>query len=112
PSTTTRWPSASLPDLPSKTLTLMNTTGPAGGAGRAAEARFGQSAAAPTAAATERNARRENFCTTSALSRRKAGLWQIQPTACVSSSSAEEQINKVIPSKISHCEAVEGGSVE
>ncbi len=97
PSTTTRWPSINRPDLPSNILTFVNTTGPAGASGIAAEASLGQRADAPTAAAPARNARRENFCSTRALRRRNAGLWQIQPASPASSiSPAGEQTNKVV----------------
>ena len=51
PSTTTRRPSINWPDLPSKILTLVKTTGAAGASGIAAIAPLGQSAAAPRAAA-------------------------------------------------------------
>ena len=96
PSTTTRRPSINWPDLPSNILTLVKTTGPAGASGIAADAPFGQRAETPAAAAPARNARRENFCSTRAFSRRNAGLWQIQPGDWSTISSTEEHTNKVV----------------
>jgi hypothetical protein len=54
---------------------LVKAIGLVGAAGIPADAPFGQNAnVAPAAAAPVRNDRRENFCSTKAFSRAKAGL--------------------------------------